>query len=70
MVVAGAVLDLLVVGVDVAADRLGCAEVERCAFYLADLARGDRSLVNGKIEVSIELQLNIVYGRRRISNTC
>ena len=68
MVVSGTILDLLVVGINVAANGLGGTEVERCALYFENLARGDRSLVDGQIEVSIDFADEVVDGRRGVGD--
>ena len=53
VVVAGAILDLLIVGIDVAAYGLGGGEVEGSALHLEHLAGGNGCLVDGQVEVGI-----------------
>ena len=55
MVITGAVLNLLVVGiVDALAHNMRCAEVEGRALHLADFTRGYRGFVDGNIEISVD----------------
>ena len=69
VVVASTVLNLLVVGIYHIAHRMRGAEVERCAFYLQNLACGNAVLVDGNIEVSVNLA-DVVHCRRgRVGNT-
>lgn len=59
VVVAGAVLELLVVVVDAFADGVRSAEVERCALNFQNLSRRYAGVVDGQEEVGIELALNV-----------
>ena len=63
MVKAAAVLDLLVIGIDVLTKGLGFAEVKWCAFYETDLACRNRSLVNRQIVICIDLTDDVVNRR-------
>ena len=63
VVVAGAVLNLLVVGINVLTDGLGRAEVERRTGYLQNLAGRNGCLVGGTEEVGIDLA-NLILNRR------
>ncbi len=69
MVVACTVLDLLVVGVDVLAERLGSAEIERCALHLQDFACGDGCVVDGDKEVGVDFANHIINRGCGVGNT-
>ena len=68
MVKATAVLDLLVVSIDVLAEWLGLAEIKWCAFHEADLTCRNRSLVNRQIVICIDLTNDVINRRSWISD--
>ena len=68
MVVAGTVLDLLIVGINVLANSLFRAEVERSACHFQNLSSRDGSLVDGDKEISIDQQFLVVDGRGGVGN--
>lgn len=53
---AGAVLDLFVVGIDVAADGFRRSEIKGGVLHKSYLTSGNGRRINGEIEVCIELQ--------------
>ncbi len=69
MVVAGTVLYLYVVGIDVPAHGFGCAEVKGCAFHEAYFACGDGRFVDRNIIVGVDFANEIVDGRCRVCDS-
>ena len=57
VVVAGSVLDLFVVGINVLSDRFRLSEVERSAFHETDFTRRDGGLVYGEVIVGVDFAL-------------
>ena len=55
-------LNLLVVGIDVLTHGLRLAEVERCSLHEADFAGGNRCVVDGEIEIGVDLTDLVVDG--------
>ena len=70
MIIAGAILELLVVGVNVLTNSLGSAEIERGVFHKTDFARRNTRVVDGQVVIGIDLAFDVLYCRRRIGNTC
>ena len=71
MVVAGAVLDLLAVGVvDALAHGVRLREIKRCALHAADFARRDRVFVDGHEEIGVDLAHHIHCRGSGVGDTC
>ena len=68
MVEATSVLDLLVVSLDVLAHQLGGTEIKGSTLYLENLAGRNARLVDGQVEVSVDLQFAIQLCRRGIGD--
>ena len=69
MIVTLTILDLLVVGINVLADWLWSAEIERCTLYLQDFTCWDRLLIDREVVVCIHLTDDVVNSWGRICNT-
>ena len=66
MIVAGTVLDLLVISIDVLANWLRSTEIKRSSLYETNLSRRNRCLIDRNIEISINLTDLIVDSGSRI----
>ena len=70
MVVARTVLDLLVVGINLQSESLGLTEVKRSALNLEDFSRWNTGVVDGEIEIGIDLANLVLNCRSGICNAC
>ena len=70
MVVAGTVLNLLVVSVNILSDRFRGAEVEWSSSHFPNLSRRNACLVDGEIEVGIDLAHQVVDGWGGVGRSC
>ena len=69
VVIAGTILDLFVVGINILTYSLLGAEIEWSSGHLQNLTSRNGCLVNGKIEIGIDFKQLVVDGWSRICNT-